>query len=108
MSPEAAVRNRPLSPAPATLHPGKNATSPAQSGPLQDFPGADIPPSRRATRPRRRRLYRSLDGRLETTKTQRDALHQFSNIYAPFADLYAQVGFLSITLGFVIREVRPR
>ena len=78
----------------------------AQTDPLQAVPCMGTPKSRHEPLQHTRRLYRSLEGRLETTKTQRDALHQFSNIYAPFADLYAQVGFLSITL--VMREVRPR
>jgi len=34
-----------------------------------------------------RRLYRSLSGRLETTKAQLDALHQFSNKNAPVSAL---------------------
>jgi len=42
----------------------KNATSLAQSGPLQDVPGSGMPHPRSAPCHRTRHLYRSLDGRL--------------------------------------------
>ena len=63
-----------------------------------------IPDSRHEPPHRRRRLYRSLGGRLETTKAQRDTLHQFSNINAPFALLYARNGILLSTRYAVLRE----
>ena len=65
----------------------QNATSLAQSGPLQDVPGSGMPHPRSAPCHRTRHLYRSLDGRLETTKAQRDVLHHFSNINAPVSAL---------------------
>ena len=43
LPPEAAVRNRALSPAPATLHPGQNATSLARSVPLSGVSGSEHP-----------------------------------------------------------------
>jgi len=39
------------------------------------------------TPPRRRRLYRSLDGRLGRTKAQHDTLHRISNINEPISVL---------------------
>ena len=64
-------------PAPATLHPGHNATSLARSGALQGVPCTGIPKSRHDPRHQTRRLYRSLGGRLETTRAQLDAPHYF-------------------------------
>ena len=80
----------------------------AHSLTLSDVPCAGAPKSRRDPRTLMRRLYRSLDGRLETTKTQFDVMHHFSNINAPSAVLCTRNGFLMITIDAVMRVCRPR